>query len=103
GEKARGRGPMRFANADVLVDIGKRGQALRHELLARDFEHRLEDARIGHIVDANLAIHHGLPLAGEINHPSLETIDIGARANEPAPPKMQDIASRSGRSVIAPR
>ena len=46
------------AERDVLVGVGERRQAGRHEALARQPAHCREDPRIGNLVRADLAVHH---------------------------------------------
>src|SRR5262249_14143234 len=41
---------------------------LRHEALARKLEHGRNDARIGHVAGADLAIHHHAARGGKVGH-----------------------------------
>ena len=62
---ARAR-PAVVGDQDVLVDIGERLAAVRHERLARHGEHGFEQRQAGHVGRAHLAVDHLDALFGEI-------------------------------------
>ena len=59
----------------IEVEIGERALAFRDEQLARKREHRIEDASIGDVIGAHLAIDHFLARGRETGH--LRTLKCG--------------------------
>ena len=54
-----------LAQRYVLVRVGERRQSRRQEAFARQMAHRGDDARIAHLVGADLAVHHVVAGFGE--------------------------------------
>ena len=45
-------------NGNMLSHVGEILESVGNELLARDFQHRLNDVEVGHVRRPYLAIHH---------------------------------------------
>ena len=59
-------GPLDGGN--IGVEIGKIGVGCGHETLARKLEHGRDDAQIGDVAGADLAVHHHAACQGEVDH-----------------------------------
>ena len=58
----------RFENAHIEIEIGKSLLLCAHEELARKLQHGADDAWMGDVVGANLAIHHHAACHGKVGH-----------------------------------
>ena len=63
------RGAARaFRRRQVLIEIGQRGLALGNKALARQLAHRRQQAQIGDVGGADLAVDHHPARGGKVDH-----------------------------------
>ena len=97
-----------LGHRDVEIEIGQRRVALRHEALARHVQHGRDDALIGDVAGADLAVDHHAARGGKIEHRRIpesgadDAISIGkAGDNCKAPQRAPDRRGRIAPCVAA--